>query len=176
MKVPACCIFIRWRIQWPSLKPTWSVRSLLKVVKRYCQSTPALWTARAGERIRSALCCEFSIGGSFQQTHEASQRWPRLLPTHLPVTCDSLAAERCRCTWQSRNVLMDIEAPRNTDSGLPDRTQSGKMAYEEYVNVTPDGGVKKRVISEGSGEVAPLHAQCLGEAKRQTSCAHRSPQ
>ena len=136
---------------------------------------PGLMDCKGGRVHQKRPCCEFSVGGSFQQTHEASQRWPRLLPTHLPVTGASLAAERCLRTWQSPNVLMDIEAPRSTDSGQPDRTQSGKMAFEEYVNVTPDGGVKKRVISEGSGEVAPLHAQCLGEAQRQASCTHRSP-
>lgn len=43
------------------------------------------------------------------------------------------------------------------------------MVSEEYTDVTADGGVKKRVLSEGTGEVPPLHAQCLGKAMRQIS-------
>lgn len=33
----------------------------------------------------------------------------------------------------------------------------------EVVNVTPDGGVTKTVLREGTGETPPLHARCLGE-------------
>ena len=47
--------------------------------------------------------------------------------------------------------------------------QSGRMASEEYIDVTCDGGVRKRVIVEGTGESPPLHAQCLGEAMCHTS-------
>lgn len=32
----------------------------------------------------------------------------------------------------------------------------------ESVAITPDGGVVKTIIREGSGDVPPLHARCLG--------------
>ena len=43
------------------------------------------------------------------------------------------------------------------------------MSSEEYINVTADGGVKKKTVLEGTGDAPPLHAQCLGEALRHLS-------
>ena len=33
---------------------------------------------------------------------------------------------------------------------------------DTMVDVTPDGGVRKAVLQEGTGELPPKHARCLG--------------
>lgn len=50
------------------------------------------------------------------------------------------------------------------------------MSSEEYINVTIDGGVQKKIVVEGTGEAPPLHAQCLGEALRYLSLQRRYSQ
>ena len=37
------------------------------------------------------------------------------------------------------------------------------VAPDEAINVTEDGGVKRLVVREGTGDVPPLHSRCLGE-------------
>lgn len=32
----------------------------------------------------------------------------------------------------------------------------------EFINITPDAAVRKRIIREGQGEVPAIHARCLG--------------
>ncbi len=44
----------------------------------------------------------------------------------------------------------------------PSPTVTDSATVAESINVLPDGGVVKRVIQEGSGDVPPLHARCLG--------------
>lgn len=39
-------------------------------------------------------------------------------------------------------------------------TDSAKFA--ESISIIPDGGVVKEILKEGSGDVPPLHARCLG--------------
>lgn len=38
-----------------------------------------------------------------------------------------------------------------------------------YDQVTTDGGVLKRILKEGKGDVAPLHATCLGQEEKLSS-------
>lgn len=36
------------------------------------------------------------------------------------------------------------------------------LSEEKMIDVTPDGGVRKAVLQEGTGELPPKHARCLG--------------
>jgi hypothetical protein len=38
-------------------------------------------------------------------------------------------------------------------------------ASENQTLVTADGGVTKTILREGTGDLPPLHARCLGESK-----------
>lgn len=49
-----------------------------------------------------------------------------------------------------------------TQEPLHSPSASTSATASAGVNVTNDGGVVKHVISEGSGDVPPLHARCLG--------------
>ena len=42
-------------------------------------------------------------------------------------------------------------------------------------DVTPDGFVRKQVLTEGSGEQPPLHARCLGSDHQGCETIHPTP-
>ncbi len=63
----------------------------------------------------------------------------------------------------------ELSRPEATDDGADeaDEAPSGSGMYplrppEDCEPVTEDGGVMKRVISEGTGDKPPRHARCLG--------------
>lgn len=71
--------------------------------------------------------------------------------------------------------MADSIYPGKSDSGTgPSATVTDSASVPESIDVLPDGGVVKRILQEGSGDVPPLHARCLGACagKTVTKCLH----
>lgn len=55
----------------------------------------------------------------------------------------------------------------STSVAGPSESVFDSASMTEGISIVPDGGVTKQILQEGSGDVPPLHALCLGAITQQ---------